>query len=701
MQIIRNIRMYRPSWIFSGKGSYFPLKKRHVISALLLGMLALLIHTNTELVFDESPGTCSVPSLKWEQSKKAYPSGISALYTPYPMVPGGGERYLLTFAAAMQRTGLHVHLLVERDNPVQNSNSLLIMASKMSIIIEPIDVYTVRRESGQIQGYFTEVDIFFVLGNEKLPQISGIGYVNLYMCQFPFDLGNPAKEYEIENFITYDYVLLNSKFSFGWYNRYLLQSLNLTEILPTIPDIQILYPPVPTSKSKNLEKNSMGHATIVLLGRFFEGRQSKGHAEAINMFHKLSLMFKRPLRLVLAGSQMRARQEDIEYTAKLKTMSTKAVQFLIDYKNEDLESLLTSADIIWHLTGIGKSHTDPASEEHFGISVALAMSYGVVPVVFKGGAMAEIVDHGRSGYLCEAEICFITKTLFLLEFEDIRKKMARIAMSTAEKFSVESFVSSAETLLHRGRLSKPFRYLIKETSSVVLKRNFVVNKKRSKEVLLIEPRNHYALEYCLKNALYHLGPSWSLTLVHGMLNAGIARHLQYSIKNTRLMQLQIESMDIKYLNKLLTSKKFWMQFKGTNSILIIQTDGLLLGGDFSKYLKYDYIGAPWHKENERWGKLAETIPEGVGNGGMSLRSPKAILRILSQYEASGQEDLFYIIKMVGNSDFTLPDRQTAYEFAREVKCSDLNSSELPLMMHAIWYYDEGESLYRLLEKSIC
>lgn len=399
---------------------------------------------------------------------------------------------------------------------------------------------------------------------------------------------------------------------------------------------------------------------------------------------------------------MRQRVEDIEYTRILKQKyKHERLKFLIDYNDQQLSSLLENADILWHLTGINKHHADPASEEHFGISVALAMSYGVVPVVFHGGAMTEIIESGKNGFVCEAEECIVRKSEFLVGNDLERRQMRNEAMKKSSSFSEERFIDAAKQLIERGFLAKPFRFLVNSTSSIVLEREFKLPRNSKNQVLLIEARVHYALEYVLKNALYHLGPQWGATIVHSSINKRFVQHLEKSIVNLKLISLPLVRITIALLNKLLTSKPFWELFKDYENVLLIQTDGLLLHGEIEPFLGFDYIGAPWHRQNERWEKLTETIPEGVGNGGMSLRSPKALLTVLQQYNASGQEDLFYVIKMVGDKRFRMPERQLAYAFSREVPCDDLVDTGPPLMIHAIWYYLKGKELYSFLEQSVC
>ncbi|OGN09323.1 MAG: hypothetical protein A3C61_01565 [Candidatus Yanofskybacteria bacterium RIFCSPHIGHO2_02_FULL_39_10] len=74
----------------------------------------------------------------------------------------------------------------------------------------------------------------------------------------------------------------------------------------------------------------------------------------------------------------------------------------------------------------------------------------------------------------------------------------------------------------------------------------------------------------------------------------------------------------------------------TDFVLVIQYDGFILNPEAwtDEYLKYDYIGAPWHKDGHFI----------VGNGGFSLRSKK-LLEILQkddslQIPADEPEDTF-------------------------------------------------------------
>lgn len=400
---------------------------------------------------------------------------------------------------------------------------------------------------------------------------------------------------------------------------------------------------------------------------------------------------------------MRQRSEDIAYTDMLKNISRSLnVKFMIDYDAQDIDLVLRNTTILWHLTGIN-ANGDPASEEHFGISVANAMSYGIVPVVFSGGAMPEIVDHGTNGFLCESHSCFVRTTISLISNEDQIRGLRENAINKAKKFSEEHFTESARTLVHKALLGKIFRLFVRSTSPIVNSRRFRIQQKSDKLILMVESRNHFAMEYVMKNAIFHLGKGWSATLFHGNVNQDLAIHISKSIKHLKLVHLDIDNIDIQYLNFLLTSRSFWEQFAHIDRILFIQTDGILLHGKISPFMKYDYVGAPWHFENELLRNLWSSSFQGVGNGGMSLRNPRALLEILSTHpNISGPEDLFFASQMAMRGHFNIPSRMIAYQFSIETPCPDAQSDEsFPVMLHAAWYYFPEQSIHNMLQSSVC
>lgn len=55
-------------------------------------------------------------------------------------------------------------------------------------------------------------------------------------------------------------------------------------------------------------------------------------------------------------------------------------------------------------------------------------------------------------------------------------------------------------------------------------------------------------------------------------------------------------------------------------------------------MQYDFVGAPWHRDNERWSKRTAVMTQGVGNGGLSLRSVPAMLALSRRFGGNVTHD---------------------------------------------------------------
>ena len=189
-----------------------------------------------------------------------------------------------------------------------------------------------------------------------------------------------------------------------------------------------------------------------------------------------------------------------------------------------------------------------------------------------------------------------------------------------------------------------------------------------------------------------------------------------SLANVQFRRLDALQLSIPALNALLKSPAFWEQLGAeAQHALFFQTDSLLLHGDVAPFLEYDYVGAPWHRQNERWGPRQAEMPAGVGNGGLSLRSVPAMLELSRQYgtgTGSGnasasaaaraglqeQEDFFFSQLMErAPQQYRLAPRQQAYRFCVEVPCADIEAGwhpqpgvmpqtlpHVPMALHASW-----------------
>ena len=128
---------------------------------------------------------------------KQTPHCRAAISSPYNMLPGGGERYILTVAAALQDWSCQVDVVLFKDRP-NLCTGACVDRTVASLNISQLNVKGLRFRFLRRKGGVVFVPpklrykFFVFMGNERVPQVAGIGVFNLYMCQFPFDLDRPA-----------------------------------------------------------------------------------------------------------------------------------------------------------------------------------------------------------------------------------------------------------------------------------------------------------------------------------------------------------------------------------------------------------------------------------------------------------------------------------------------------------------------------
>ena len=139
--------------------------------------------------------------------------------------------------------------------------------------------------------------------------------------------------------------------------------------------------------------------------------------------------------------------------------------------------------------------------------------------------------------------------------------------------------------------------------------------------------------------------------------------------------------------------------------MIYQEDSVIFHNEINKFLKYDYVGAPWPM-NKNDNKL------GVGNGGFSLRSKSAMIKCLNsrlpqhlflndstiQYMKATNskvvpEDVYFSKMLIDYNLGNIPDRFIAQEFSQESVMS-----ENPIGGHVYWTCDKFDKMQYIFIK---
>jgi hypothetical protein len=150
--------------------------------------------------------------------------------------------------------------------------------------------------------------------------------------------------------------------------------------------------------------------------------------------------------------------------------------------------------------------------------------------------------------------------------------------------------------------------------------------------IIIEPRKHPAFLYVVKNALTVL--DCNIIIYHGNLNKDFVQKIVTHLSNNRLSTIHLNIDNFthnEYSVFLKTNKEFYHSIP-TDTFLMFQLDSILFEKNkhlIYKFLKYDYVGAPW-----KWKE--------VGNGGLSIRKKSKMLEIIEKEPYNDEpEDVFF------------------------------------------------------------
>jgi len=199
---------------------------------------------------------------------------------------------------------------------------------------------------------------------------------------------------------------------------------------------EVIYPPLRTGFAPAAK-----HPLILSIGAFHYFQHKKQDV-LIDTFKRLCDRGLDGWQFVLIGASGPS-AEDQAYVQRLQTGARGyPLEIRTDISGAELRELLGRASIVWHSMGYGvDEEKDPARMEHFGMVATEAMVAGCVPVVFKGGGLPEIVDHGRNGMLWSTLDQLEAQTLAVVQDTSLRERLREAALRRAEDFSGPVFES--------------------------------------------------------------------------------------------------------------------------------------------------------------------------------------------------------------------------------------------------------------------
>jgi glycosyltransferase involved in cell wall biosynthesis len=404
----------RRAWTELNRGKFVARWGRHLRSSTREGLQAAVAPVAGEVVRDVH-STEGRPRI--------------AVYTPFPLTIGGGERYILTLAWALSEK---FAVTIVTPNPYSRLR-LRTLGREFGIDLSQCGLMTLDQFRME-----PRPDFMVALGNHVVPPIECLAPFGFYVCQFPFPLAQEEIVRSRALLSGWNKVLVYSE-----YSRTHVRKALARHQMPDIP-IEILSPPVPQIDAPRTDKKNI----VLSVGRFFEDAHSKRQDLIIEVFRALSAQTDVAIELHLAGASIPAH---LGYLKRLQEMADGAnVFFHINASAEELAQLYGDAAVYWHAAGLQADlATHPERAEHFGITVVEAMSAGCVPLAFNAGGPSEVIEDGLNGLLYNSveELVRLSKDLFEPANAARRAALAEAARERAMAFAVDRFAERINMLV--------------------------------------------------------------------------------------------------------------------------------------------------------------------------------------------------------------------------------------------------------------
>lgn len=659
------------------------------------------------------------------------------VYTPYHLTAGGGEKMILSFVKVLQQiTSCGIDLIVQKDNVCQNMRCLKQLAFMLSvhdlkwerITFKKFSAINLKREKKLNKHYL----IWIHMSNSLLPTADAFGIFNVYHCQFPFDgLETPQNIHSLERLAEYQSVYLNSHYTLEWYQKFLEREFFLSRMQKTnnniccLPGLTHFTPPFDfESKVTNVIDSAQKRRgrNIILVGRFFAGIQSKCQLEAIEAFNRISKV-RKDVKLYLVGFMATGQEKYVEKVKQLAKLNTNVI-LKIGASKKELELAQSDSSIVWSITGLGSSSAEnPADAEHFGIGLLEAMVQGIIPIVINKGGPVEIVEGLSFKSTVSSLNELVDSTISVLDSDDetlqnMQKEVLHSAYAHRSEGGFEDNFATIFSILGmklssgKEKLWQKFVIQMKKTDLENCNSKLILPLKSKKVALYVDNRHDSSIRTNVYRLMKSLGPSWGLHIIHSTLNEHYLKSSLSGVENVQFQNMQnILSLPRtshqnvlegdndnpfnprnsgSLYNSMWKSSLFWKSLGDVEKVFSFQSDSWFLGDMKQSDEAYDYIGSPWCLEgnsgflsiedrpNHAWHMLHDTrridLKFRVGNGGISLRSFKAMTAVVEQHgentTAQENEDVFFV-SYLNEDGFQVAEKNEASRFGLECFCKDI------------------------------
>lgn len=288
------------------------------------------------------------------------------IVSPYLDHLGGGERYMLEAASALEKAGYQLFFAWENLAQVTHLTEMLGITLEDPQIDQKVLPHYFTPNNLSMFKVTRGYDLVFYMSDGSIPLLGG--KKNFLHMQVPFhNIGGRSIKNKLKKLLLSG-VVVNSRFT----KKIVDQEYGINS--------KVIYPPVSDIVEQSKEK------IILSVGRFEPSLNVKQQDKLIEAFKVLSKDLPE-WKLVLVGAS-----SSDEYIDSLKKKAGKHVEIITNAPYSKVQELYGKSSIYWHAAGLNVDQDkNPELTEHFGITTAEAISAGCIPLVVPKGGQTEVV----------------------------------------------------------------------------------------------------------------------------------------------------------------------------------------------------------------------------------------------------------------------------------------------------------------------
>ena len=300
------------------------------------------------------------------------------LYSPYQLVPGGGERMLFELASVFSDLAGTSNVVFASPHRYSSIRIRQVEATFGfdNVIGDALPWDQVKSDDCRFSA---------VIGNCIIPPVEAFGKKSVYHIQFPFWVPDYFVAEHGHRLAGYDEIWAYSEFVRRNING-LIRHYGLDA-----PPIRLISPHATWSGATG-GLPWPERRLILTVGRFFPGGHNKRQDVVIEAFRRIQELGVENIELALAGAIHPSPEGRKRFHELQDLASGLDCTFHPNIGRADLADLYARSAILIHAAGFGVDADEfPERLEHFGITPIEAASFGCIPVVYGQGGPREVV----------------------------------------------------------------------------------------------------------------------------------------------------------------------------------------------------------------------------------------------------------------------------------------------------------------------